>query len=654
MDKKSEDIVKESKDREHILFPPYDPIAGLNTVTAHIDIAVDDRNMMKFPASGIEEDVISEIILYGSVEKFQREMNNISMEELLLVITQLRVKHDFEFWAATCVKIWDKINEGEVPFILRPAQRKLLKALEVMRLAGEPIRCILLKARQWGGSTLVQLYMGWIQLFHRRNWHSAICAHVKDAAKHIRGMFTRMAESHPKYIQPITFKPYEGSQSIKMITERGCIVGVASSETPEALRTYNFQMTHLSEVAFFKSTEKRTAEDLIQTIRASVPNEPYTIAVLESTAKGVGSFFHSEWLKAIENKQQLGYTPVFVAWWEIEIYRKEIIDFDEFISSFTDYDWVLWNLGATLEGINWYKSFKEQEGYSDWRMMSEFPSNADEAFQSTGHRAFNRVDVLRVRKDCKEPLLIGEIYGKEYKGFDALTDVRIDKIEGGNLSVWELPDGTQKIKYRYVLFADIGGRSDLADYSTVKVMDREPLMYGGKPRVVAVWHGHIDQDLFAWKAAQLATIYQNGLLAIEVNSLSTKGTEGDHHLTVLDEIAPYYENLYTRTSPERVREGVPAIYGFHTNKSTKPMIINELNASLRDYTYVERDNNACNEMDMYEIKADGSYGAVKGAKDDRVITTAGVLWLSNKHMDFPVEVNKEKKVHNIIVNEATM
>jgi hypothetical protein len=286
--------------------------------------------------------------------------------------------------------------------------------------------------------------------------------------------------------------------------------------------------------------------------------------------------------------------------------------------------------------------------------MSEFPSNADEAFQSTGHRAFNRVDVLRVRKDCKEPLLIGEIYGKEYKGFDALTDVRIDKIEGGNLSVWELPDGTQNIKYRYVLFADIGGRSDLADYSTVKVMDREPLMYGGKPRVVAVWHGHIDQDLFAWKAAQLATIYQNGLLAIEVNSLSTKGAEGDHHLTVLDEIAPYYENLYTRTSPERVREGVPAIYGFHTNKSTKPMIINELNASLRDYTYVERDNNACNEMDMYEIKADGSYGAVKGAKDDRVITTAGILWLSNKHMDFPVEVNKEKKVYNIIVNEATM
>lgn len=165
---------------------------------------------------------------------------------------------------------------------------------------------------------------------------------------------------------------------------------------------------------------------------------------------------------------------------------------------------------------------------------------------------------------------------------------------------------------------------------------------------------HIDQDLFAWKAAQLATIYQNGLLAIEVNSLSTKGAEGDHHLTVLDEIAPYYENLYTRTSPERVREGVPAIYGFHTNKSTKPMIINELNASLRDYTYVERDNNACNEMDMYEIKADGSYGAVKGAKDDRVITTAGVLWLSNKHMDFPVEVNKEKKVYNIIVNEATI
>ena len=37
---------------------------------------------------------------------------------------------------------------------------------------------------------------------------------------------------------------------------------------------------------------------------------------------------------------------------------------------------------------------------------------------------------------------------------------------------------------------------------------------------------------------------------------------------------------------------------------------------------------ACDEMDYYEQKPDGSMGAVDGQHDDRVITTAGVVWLT--------------------------
>ncbi|MBR5241403.1 MAG: hypothetical protein IKW05_05650, partial [Muribaculaceae bacterium] len=61
------------------------------------------------------------------------------------------------------VRIKNKMGDGDIPFKLNRPQRRLLAEMEEMRIKGKPIRIILLKARQWGGSTLVQIYMAWIQ-----------------------------------------------------------------------------------------------------------------------------------------------------------------------------------------------------------------------------------------------------------------------------------------------------------------------------------------------------------------------------------------------------------------------------------------------------------------------------------------------------------
>ena len=105
---------------------------------------------------------------------------------------QLRCRHDFEYWCARCVTIKHKTTGCMVPFVLNAPQRRLAALLEPDRRARRPMRVIMLKARQWGGSTLVQMYMAWMQCCVRRNWHSLICAHVKDTAAAIRGMYTRM------------------------------------------------------------------------------------------------------------------------------------------------------------------------------------------------------------------------------------------------------------------------------------------------------------------------------------------------------------------------------------------------------------------------------------------------------------------------------
>ncbi len=67
---------------------------------------------------------------------------------------RLRFRHDFEYWAYLCVTIRDKESGRTIPLRLNRPQRRFVALLEGMRAAREPIRVIMLKARQWGGSLL--------------------------------------------------------------------------------------------------------------------------------------------------------------------------------------------------------------------------------------------------------------------------------------------------------------------------------------------------------------------------------------------------------------------------------------------------------------------------------------------------------------------
>lgn len=109
----------------------------------------------------------------------------------------LRYRYDFEYWCHCCVKIKHKVTHRLVTFELNRAQRKLLATLESQRQSGKPVRVMLLKARQWGGSTLVQIYMAWWQIVLHTHCHSVICSHVKDASVTIKGMYATLIDNYP-------------------------------------------------------------------------------------------------------------------------------------------------------------------------------------------------------------------------------------------------------------------------------------------------------------------------------------------------------------------------------------------------------------------------------------------------------------------------
>ena len=652
------EIVIENKRRNALLDAPYDPIKGTGGPLFRFRFSYPDYGIdIYIPKTMCSDYYTSHILKYNSFQAAAGALA-LSADDLFKKFTLERFKHDFEFWAATTIKILHKDLFIAVPFVLRKVQRKLLFELEIMRTANVPIRIVLLKARQWGGSTLVQIYMMWIQQVHRTSWHLAVCAQDDNAARNISSMYDTAARHYPSEVAKISFRSHNKSSKNKKAVERDCIIGVGSVNNPDQFRSYNYAMCHLSEVAFFKDTLKRKAINLIASLKETVPDQPYTLVVEESTAQGL-NYFYESWKKAVLGKTR--YKAVFVAWWEIDRCRENLmVPVDEFVRSFSDYDKFLWSIGATLEGINWYNKHKADKGYQDWEMQAENPSNPEEAFQSTGQKVFPPSYILATRSRCEEPLLIGDVFGKTRIGEFALEDIHVENIPRGNLRLWKLPTDMKNsmIKNRFCAFADIGGTSSRADFSCIKLIDREPMIYGNDPEVVAVWHGHLDQDLFAWKCAQLCMAYSNPdigeypLLAFEIQSLKKEKVEGSHALTILDQIKDFYPNLYVRNDAEKVGDGFIPKYGWVSTHKEKGRIIDTLRGAMREnlnaqndekqwYGYVEKDERACDEMTWYEVKPDGSLGNVDGKHDDHVIITAGAVWLAVSVMDLPFVIREK-------------
>ena len=599
------EIISENIRRNALLATSYDPVTGLGCIGTRIftpphgDIpqAYLPAEMLDDPQYAVATDLVS----------WQR----------------LRCRHDFEYWAVTCVRIKDKVSGCEIPFRLNRPQRRVAAVLESQRIAGQPLRLIMLKARQWGGSTLVQMYMAWIQSVHRRGWHSLICAHVKDTAANIRGMYTRMLASYPDALwegeEPPKFGAFERSVNTRLIAGRDCRVTVGSSENQEAVRGADYSMAHLSEVAFWSDTATRSPEGFIRAICGSVMRIPCSLIVMESTANGVGNFFHTEWLRASSGDGS-DKTPVFVPWHEIEIYSEQVSDPAALWESMDGYEHALWEQGLTLEQICWYHN-KRREYPSHATMMAEYPSTDVEAFANTGSSVFEASRVEHLRAGCRPPAMTGELKAAAQRGPGALRDIEFRHDTSGDLQVWSPPQTDGCVADRYVVTVDVGGRSASSDWSVIAVIDT----LAPVPEVVAHWRGHIDHDLLAWKSATIAQWYCGALLVVESNTLETSDAYGVHGTYILGQLNSHYPNMYLRTVPDSAAGQTESRIGFHTNRATKTMAVNELIAAVRDSAYVERSHTACNEMITYRHTRSGGFEAAPGHHDDVLMTRAIAL-----------------------------
>ena len=637
IDEELRKIIEENARRNAKLFAYYNPLTGEGSPLPREPLDITPTQRIFIPTYLWHTSVIQDIVRCGTLAHYA-EREDMFFGDLLDWLNLQRITFDFEYWAATCSTIMDKLSGREVRFILNKPQLKILNIINGDLFNNIPVRAILLKSRQYGGSTLIDQWEGWIQLFHRVNWNSVIATHEQDASRTIRKMYALMAEHHPKDICDVQLRSFEGSPNKKIVPSRGCTIAIACIKNPESLRSSDIKLAHLSEVGLWQDNPAIKGDDLAQSIIASVPNIPFTAIILESTAKGIGNYFYRTWKLAEQGKS--AFKPIFVAWFEIPIYWKKFADEQEkinFIGTLTPEEWDRWELGATLEGLNWYRE-KLAEMPNEFRMKQEFPSTPQEAFSTTGRYVHNAADIDFLRAGCSDPKYVGTLLATMQYGKEAIdSSLHFVPDANGDLYLWAMPDKERNVSNRYIVTMDIGGRSDDADWTVISVIDRYPLMFGGVEECIGTWRFHLDQDLAVWRAVQLAKFFNDALLVVEFNSLDTKGSEGDHTFTILDSIVEFYNNLYYRDDPTKVREGVAPHYGWYTGRSQKMAIVSHMQHLLRDKQVIVRDMRLLDECAWFEQKEKrDTYGAVDGEHDDIYMSYGIGLYVSSK-WDMPKE-----------------
>lgn len=671
-----EALIRENRRRYEQLRAHYNPVTGENAPGERVKLEISDfaTPVMYVPVDMMKVKLIRLLQKYGSIQAMLLKHpfeNPQTFRGIERQIRRIRHQYDFVYWAFFEIRILDKEGGGIIRFKLNYAQIVVLEKCEELRRAGKPINIIICKARQWGGSTFCFFYQTWIALKWRDTHAFSICAQTNGVAKSIKDMLTFAFEKYQAWDLELpdneSLKLVNGGEGNEYVIKdskgniiRNNKIRIGSIIAPDNLRGLPGSGAHFSEVGVWPDTPGRRPEDLIKSITGGILPRAYTMQAIESTPKGSGNYFHREYMRAKNGKSS--FHAIFIPWFYIPHDTLSIDDEEAFAKwllscrgmsvapdGYSDpgkYYWHLWEIGATFQGINWYRiKRKEYDDFAD--MASEAPSDDIEAFQHSGTKVFNIYDIYTLQKDCKSPLMKGSLQSDSDRGKEVLRNIRFVPQTDGNLWIWEEPDDSP-VKDRYLTVVDVGGRGKDADWSVIRVFDRFPMIYDGHPTLVAQMRYHTDHDLLAYDAMRIASWYGNSLLVIESNTLETKDqerdTDGNMIEYILDKIAGIYPNLYFRRgSEENIEEGKPVKWGFHTNTATKPKIIGHLVECVRDHLWVERDSYCCDELAIYEKNNKNQFSAPpgKGNHDDVLMATAIGLWVCYREMDMPKWVDEK-------------
>jgi len=381
------------------------------------------------------------------------------------------LKDDFEYYARNCLKIRTK-HEGLQPLLLNDAQKYIHEKLETQLKDTGKVRAILLKGRQQGASTYVEGRFIW-RTTHNKGTKAFILTHDGESTNALFEMTERYYDNLPPFVKPTTSAANAKELHFDAL-DSGYKIGTAGNKAVG--RGQTIQYFHGSEVSFWVNASEHT-----KGIMQAVPDADGTEVIWESTANGVGNFFHEQWKLAEKGLSE--FMPIFVPWfWQAE-YKKEVPEgtvlTDEELTLADIYtltkEQMFWRrmkvAELTTDGVDGSRAFKQ-----------EYPMNAAEAFQVSGGDGLIKSDHCMVARKNKVkgsgPLIVGvdpsrggdrfaivKRQSRKMYGMEAYKGEECDKL-GKNVAICiELLDTVDKEagKKPDMMFIDAGGGADIVD-----------------------------------------------------------------------------------------------------------------------------------------------------------------------------------------------
>lgn len=510
-----------------------------------------------------------------------------------------KIANDFYEYCSLNLKI--RTKTGQV-VVLKPnyIQRILVDKVIERLDGGEPVRFIILKARQQGVSTIIEALIFWWTTTHKGQ-QSKIIAHNTDTSEYLYSMFRTFYDNSLPNFQPTT--KYNTRNDItfdnELSPEKGLKsqIDTATAENSGTGRGQTVQWLHASEVALWPK-----GQEIVAGLMQAVPLIPNTSIFLESTANGIGDYFHTTWQAA--KRGESTFEPLFFPW---SIHEEYSIKPPKYFKLTAQEKKVKKDHKLTVGQIYWRRKKMLEFVGDEKRFYQEYPLTDTEAFMSSGNPRFNTLKLAEMESRCYEPQTY-ELLEK------ANPKTRIKAIvakvsEGAPLKVWSQPqDG-----HDYVIGADVAEGIE-EDYSVATVMDK------ANHHTVARFRGDMEPADFGEYLAILGKWYNHALVGAEINN---------HGLTTVQRLRDVgYDNIYRREMgiDERYEEYTSKL-GWRTDVRTKPLMIDGLSEAISTDQIVDYDLIFIRECMMYIRDNRGRTNAQSGQHDDTVVSTAIALQL---------------------------
>lgn len=502
---------------------------------------------------------------------------------------------------------------------LNSEQAKLLALMKTLEAAGKPVRVLVLKARQVGFSTCLEGL-----IYSRTSQSDYVNSLVlADDDGNATELFNKcklfqdeLEKDYPHLAPEIkrnNAKALEFKNRYSKVTIATAMAARKNNESRVG-RSRTLKLVHLSECAYYPQLNA-----LLLGLLQSVPNEPGTVVVLETTANGMGGDFYELWRAAKKGKSD--WAVFFSPWFNNPDYAMALDSGESLDPLDEEEQGLIENFGLGLKQLKWRRWCIANNCNGDLDLFrQEYPATDEEAFIAGGKPIFDVKSLRAFMVNAPEPLKVGVLELRD--GFPVLVD-----NAKGELKIWQEPEPG----HSYLVAADVAEGLAGGDYSYGFVLDLDTL------RQVAEWHGHTAPDLWGAELYKIGMYFERALLAVEVNN---------HGLTTLNVLAhghpsegtPPYPNLYYRVDFDQATQQESKKLGWHTNQATRPLMLGTLGMHVRERTMGLVSKDLIAELLSFIKHPDGSTGAPNGGFDDRVIGAAIAAQVAG--MDLPASRGK--------------